>query len=224
MFTSQGFVKYLFGKKHPKNITLMPNKLSTYFDAEKKATVKSSDMDIKHIKFGFIGLIRYPNTIIRFAKVIGKHFPQHEFHFFGDAEKKEYIDDELRSYKNVIMHGAFENPKDLQNIYSKIDISIVCYDTTSGNVRIAEPNKLYESIFFETPIVVSSGTFLEERVEEYNAGYAIDSSNDDTIIDFVNNINKSNIEAIIESLKKVSYMELIDNTDTLIESTKKIVN
>ena len=222
VFTSQGFVKYLFGEKQPQNITLMPNKLSTYFNAEKKAEVVSSDMDIEHIKFGFIGLIRYPNTIIRFAKVIGKHFPQHEFHFFGDAEKKEYIDDELRSYNNVVMHGAFENPKDLQKIYSSIDISIVCYDTTSGNVRIAEPNKLYESIFFETPIVVSAGTFLEERVKEYNVGYAIDSSKDDSIIDFVNSITESDIDAIIKRMKQVPYMELIDSSDTLIEKTKII--
>ena len=222
VFTSQGFVKYLFGEKQPENITLMPNKLSTYFNAEKKATVKSSDMDIKHIKFGFIGLIRYPNTIIRFAKVIGKYFPQHEFHFFGDAEKKEYIDDELHSYKNVIMHGAFENPKDLQKIYSNLDISIVCYDTASGNVRIAEPNKLYESIFFETPIVVSSGTFLEERVKEYNVGYAIDASQDNTIMEFVNGITKDNIETIIGRMKNIPYNELIDSSDTLISRAKDI--
>lgn len=222
VFTSQGFVKYLFGEEQPKNITLMPNKLSTYFNAEKKANIVSSNIDVEHIKFGFIGLIRYPNTIIRFAKVIGKNFPQHEFHFFGDAEKKDYIDDELRSYKNVIMHGTFENPKDLEKIYAKIDISIVCYDTASGNVRIAEPNKLYESIFFETPIVVSSGTFLEERVKEYNVGYAIDSSNDDTIIDFVNKITKSDIDSIIERMKKVPYTELIDSSLTLIKKTKDI--
>ena len=121
------------------------------------------------------------------------------------------------------MHGAFENPKDLQNIYSKIDISIVCYDTASGNVRIAEPNKLYESIFFETPIVVSSGTFLEDRVKEYNVGYAIDSSKDDTIIEFVNNITKQNINAVIERMKGIPYMELIDSSDDLIEKTKVIV-
>lgn len=222
VFTSQGFVKYLFGKKHPKNITLMPNKLSSYFDAEKKATVKSSDMDIKHIKFGFIGLIRYPNTIIRFAKVIGKHFPQHEFHFFGDAEKKDYIDEELRSYKNVVIHGTFENPKDLQDVYSKIDISIVCYDTSSGNVRIAEPNKLYESIFFETPIVVSLGTFLEERIKRYKVGYAIDASKDESIINFTNSITRNDINTIKERMKCIPYTELVDSSDLLITRTKTI--
>lgn len=96
-------------------------------------------------------------------------------------------------------------------------------DTTSGNVRIAEPNKLYESIFFETPIVVSTGTFLEERVKEYNAGYAIDSSKDDSIIDFVNSITESDIDAIIKRMKQVPYMELIDSSDNLIEKTKVIM-
>lgn len=222
VFTSQGFVKYLFGDKQPGNVILMPNKLSTYFNAKTRANVVSNDMDIKHIKFGFIGLIRYPNTIIRFAKVIGKHFPKHEFHFFGDTEKREYIDDELMSYENVIMHGAFENPVDLQDIYSKIDLSIVCYDTTSGNVRIAEPNKLYESIFFETPIVVSADTYLEERVKELNVGYAIDASREDVIIDFVNGITKERINAIIKRMKKIPYTELIDNSDELIKRIKTL--
>ena len=222
VFTSQGFVNYLFRKKKPKNIVLMPNKLSTYFNAEKRESVNPTNIDIQHIKFGFIGLIRYPNTIIRFAKVIGKHFPQHEFHFFGDAEKKEYIDMELQSHKNVVMHGTFENPKDLQNIYSKIDISIVCYDTKSGNVRIAEPNKLYESIFFETPIIVSSGTFLEERVRELNVGEAIDASNDDSIIAFVNNITTEEFNMITYRMSMIPYSELIDSSKELISKVQII--
>lgn len=222
VFTSLGFVKYLFGNKQPKNITLMPNKLSTYFDGEKKAFVVCNKISIDKIKFGFIGLIRYPNTIIRFAKVIGKHYPQHEFHFFGDAEKKEYFDEELKSYKNIFMHGPFENPKDLQSIYSQIDINIVCYDTISGNVRIAEPNKLYESIFFETPIVVSAGTFLEERVNELKVGTSINAANDDSIIAYVNSITNEGIDNFVETMKGIPYTELIDNPVELVSRTKII--
>ena len=122
------------------------------------------------------------------------------------------------------MHGTFENPKDLQDIYSKIDISIVCYDTTSGNVRIAEPNKLYESIFFKTPIVVSSGTFLEDRVKEYNAGYAIDASKDNSIIEFVKSITKEKIDAIINNMKTISSSELIDSSEELVKRIKEKVS
>ena len=128
------------------------------------------------------------------------------------------------SYRNIVMHGAFENPKDLQNIYSKIDISIVCYDTTSGNVRIAEPNKLYESIFFKTPIIVSSGTFLEDRVKEYNAGYAIDASKDNCIIEFVKSMTKDDIDAIMNNMNNVSCSELIDSSEELVKRINEKVN
>ena len=224
IFTSEGFTRYIFGSKSPKNIIQQPNKLSTYFDGDKKADIASNTINTDNIKFGFIGLIRYPNTIIRFAKVVGKYFPQHEFHFFGDVGNPKYIDSEIQSYKNIIFHGSFENPKDLQHIYSNIDISIVCYDTASINVRIAEPNKLYESIFFETPIIVSSKTFLAEKVIDMGVGKAIDASNDNSIIDFINSIKAEEYNIIIKRMRNYDYKELIDNANELISTMKEICN
>lgn len=219
VFTSGGFVPFIFPHRAPKEkFIMMPNKLSPFFDEEKKRRVRSSDIDIEHIKFGFIGLIRYPNTIVRFARVIGREFPQHEFHFWGDAEREDYIDEETRSYKNVFIHGRFKNPDDLMSIYEKIDISIVCYDTASGNVKIAEPNKIYESIFFEKPIVVSSGTFLAERVKYYGIGYDIDASDDKMIVQFVNSISKDDLDSKVGTMNSIPWQEVVDNSDALIDS------
>lgn len=224
IFTSEGFIDFIFKNKTvPKQIILLPNKLNQYFDYSKKKAVVKKNIDIDNIKFGFIGLIRYPNTIIRFAKVVGKHFPQHEFHFYGDAERPEYIDNEVVSYKNIYFHGAFKNPIDLPAIYNNIDISVVCYDTTSGNVRIAEPNKLYESIFFETPIVVSSDTFLANKVKKYNAGDSIDASNDESIIQYIKSLNTEHLNQVSLTLSKVDYKILIDSPEELINSVNKII-
>ncbi len=221
VFTSEGFVEYLFPKNAPLNkIILLPNKLSRYFDKDKRNSVVRNSIDVNHIKFGFIGLIRYPNTIIRFAKVIGRSFPQHEFHFFGQPERESFIDDEIKQFGNVLFHGSFKNPDDLQSIYEQIDISIVCYDTQSGNVRIAEPNKLYESIFFKKPLVVSSGTFLAERVCTLGVGYDIDSSSDDLIVDFVNKLSIKRIEECVKNMELISTGELLDNPTELLERVK----
>ena len=222
VFTSKGFVKYLFPQNAPENIILLPNKLSTYFDDSKREAVKKQSIDYQHIKFGFVGLIRYPNTICRFAKVVGKHFPQHEFHFFGDVERPTMLDNEIKGFSNVFFHGRFSNPVDLSTIYEAIDINIVCYDVASGNVLIAEPNKLYESIFFETPIVVSKGTFLEERVKEYGVGDAIDATKDDSIIEYIKALTSSNLNTYIEKMRSIPSSELIDNADELIASLKKL--
>jgi glycosyltransferase involved in cell wall biosynthesis len=221
VLTSEGFIKCIFPTNKPVNkLIMMPNKLSPYFDAYKKAQVKSLPIDFNHIKFGFIGLIRYPNTIVRFARVIGKFFPNHEFHFWGDTEYDEYLDNEIKSFSNVYIHGRFKNPDDLLKIYTNTDISVVCYDTSSGNVLIAEPNKIYESIFFETPIVVSSGTYLAERVKQFNAGFDIKADNDDSIRVFVNSIKESILMKIITSIREIPWQETVEDASYLIDSIK----
>lgn len=218
VLTSGGFAPYIFSDRIPnEKIILLPNKLSPYFNGEKKEQIQKSEINVNHIRFSFIGLIRYPNTIVRFAKIIGREFPEHEFHFWGQPEREDYLDDEVKRYNNVFMHGKFKNPDDLMSIYKQTDISIVCYDTTSGNVRIAEPNKIYESIYFETPIVVSSGTFLAERVKELGVGYDINASNDLSITQFVKGIDIADLHTKIENMKAIPWQEVVDDSTDLIE-------
>ena len=224
IFTSGGFVRFLFpGKEKPSKILLLPNKLSPWFNQMKKECGALRKFDDNHLIFGFVGLIRYPNTIIRFAKVIGRRFPQHEFHFYGDVERKEYIDEELLSYTNVYFHGPFLNPHDLQSIYAQIDVNVVCYDTSSGNVNIAEPNKLYESIFFEVPMVVSSQTYLAYRVAEMNAGYDIDASVDENIMSFVKSLHGSDLERISSGMRTIDRKTLVDDSTELVDKLRQLL-
>ena len=223
VFTSEGFVDYTFGDKHPENVLVIPNKLnSRFFNGERKAEVNSSEIDVNHIKFGFVGIIRYPNTIIRFAEVIGREFPQHEFHFFGDPDVPSFVDN-VKEMKNVFLHGPFVNPVELPSIYSQIDIVISCYDISSWNVRVAEPNKLYEAVFFETPIVVSKETFLAKQVERFNAGYAIKADEDQSIVDFVNSIKVDDLQLFKTEEHKVPWMELVDNTEPFLNRINAIL-
>lgn len=222
--TSGGFIRYLFkGKRMLSNIELQLNKLHPIFTDEIRKSVDVKNIDVKHIKFGFIGLIRYPNTIIRFAKVIGKEFPRHEFHFYGEPEISGYIDEEISSYKNVYFHGRFKNPQDLQSIYEAIDVNIVCYDTQSDNVKIAEPNKLYESIYFKTPIVVSKGTFLAERVKTLGIGYDIDCTSNQIIVDFVRNLDENDFSKLQAQMMAIPTIELVDDPSNLIHRIFEII-
>ena len=225
VFTSEGFVDYTFGEnRRPDNVLVIPNKLNDrFFDACKKNEVKTKKIDINHIRFGFVGIIRYPNTIIRFAEVVGRYFPQHEFHFYGDPDVPSSID-VVKNMNNVFLHGPFVNPTELPEIYSNIDIVVSCYDTTSWNVRVAEPNKLYEAVFFETPIVVSIGTFLEKQVRRYNAGYSIKADDDQCIIDFINNIKIDDLDSFVRSERIVDWTSLVDNTSLFLGRIKDIIN
>ncbi len=223
IFTSQGFVDYLFGSERVDDIVLQPNKLAgDFFDEKRRQAVIPRAIDPNHLLFGFVGLIRYPNTIMRFAKIIGKYYPQHEFHFYGTLDRADFWDEELDSYHNVYNHGPFKNPVDQPEIYSKFDISVVCYDTASDNVKIAEPNKLYESIFFGIPMVVSANCFLAERVRELGVGYSIDASKDEAIRAFIEGLKVEELILIKDRMREIPLADIIDSTEELIDRLKQI--
>lgn len=227
VYTSQGFVDYLFPSTKKPQYILLQNKLSNYFISHNRDAIKPKRVDIKHIRFAFIGLIRYPNTIGRFARIIAEEYPQHEFHFYGD--KSLYCELPKIVYKanNIFFHGAFKNPVDLESIYRDVDINIACYDAqsrnTAVNVRIAEPNKLFESIYFLTPIIVSKDTFIGKRVLDLGVGDELLSHDDESIRQFINGITSSKIEAMINAELNIPKDQLIDNPKELINRILSLV-
>ena len=177
----------------------------------------------EHLKFGFVGLIRFRNTIIRFANVIGRNFPQHEFHFYGDPEREDYITDELKSFPNVFFHGPFKNPVDLESIYSKVDINVLCYDDSDLGVRLAEPNKYYESTFFCVPMVVSNNTYTSQRVIHDGTGFVINAQSDQSIIEFVKCIENEMVVKAQKNCLVIPSEDLIYQESELLERVKLLI-
>ncbi len=200
VFTSEGFMEFHYGSKDsaPGNIVLVPNKLA---DSVLSLNVESSHIiDPSHIRFAFIGALRY-TTLTNIAKVIAGNFSNHEFHFYGIVPPTMKETD-LPHAGNIFYHGAFRNPIDLPDIYANVDILIAAYDTSSINVRYAEPNKLYEAIYFRTPIVVSKNTFLANKVRSLGIGTAIDAYDESDICAMVKWAENDSFKAI-EVLDKI---------------------
>mgnify|MGYP000908847405 CR=1 FL=1 len=210
IMTSQGFADFFFKNKYPDNIIVQPNRLSVFFSDIQRPEL-NFDLNSKKLRFAYVGAFRYPNTVFRFAKIIGKFYPQHEFHFYGDSILTNQIISISESYENVKYFGSFKNPDDLIPIYNNFDVVVACYDIQSLNERIAEPNKLYEALFFNKPIIVSKNTFLSKKVEKLNCGYAIDASNDDNIKTFVDSINDKEINEMIKDIFSIKNDEIIDD-------------
>lgn len=219
VMTSAGFNNYLFGNSPQNNIVIQPNKLNNYFKIQDRPSVTIPD--INHLRFGFVGAIRYRNTILRFAKIVGENFPQHEFHFYGDSKIAESFQEETKAFSNIYFHGAFRNPDDLSTIYNTIDIVVACYETVSLNEQIAEPNKLFEAVYFLKPIIVSKNSFLEKRVSELNCGFAINGYSKDEIIELINLLTSERIKDIIKREKQIEKENLIDDPLPIIERLLK---
>lgn len=219
VMTSEGFRQY-FKLNYP-NIIVQPNKVNaTLCDAERSPLAEDCD---RHLVFAYVGAIRY-DTIFRFAEIIGKFFPQHEYHFYGKSGKQsmEKVARLTSTYSNIKQFGAFRNPEDLPGIYKNIDIITACYQVSSLNERIAEPNKLYESLFFCKPIVVSEGIFLSEQVRKFKCGYCIDASTEESILEFVNSLNGKELSEISRREYNIDKALIIDDENGIVERLNNV--
>jgi len=215
VFTSEGFIDYHFNVQSIKNGIVIPNKIS--------GAVKSipNQYDSKKIKeknlhIGFVGAPRFA-TIINFFKYACVTFPQHDFHVFGGPVPVDF--DELKGYSNMHFHGKFKTPDDLPAIYSQLDLVLSTYDTDSDNVRYAEPNKLYEAIYFETPILVSSNTFLSKKVKELGVGFDLEV-NRENVESFIRSLTSDKIRQVKEKIKQYPKDFAIDDVSILFDKIK----
>ncbi len=173
LLTSEGFIHYHFKTgKAPNNILLAPNLLSRNI-TNYPYTPSSHSFDPSHIRFAFVGGMRY-HALLSVASLIAKRFPEHEFHFYGYIAPK-FETSQLPQGKNIFYHGPFKSPDNLPAIYDHVDVLVATYDTDEENVMYAEPNKLYEAIYFRKPIIVSRGTFLQQKVERMGIGFGVNA-------------------------------------------------
>ena len=191
VFTSEGFAKYHFGNHFPQNICFIPNRLSPEIT---KLPLTERKREKNALSIGFVGGSRF-ESIARFVYFFVKNFPMYQFHFFGSidlTQKQRFAF--LETYTNCHFHGAFKNPDNLPEIYSQIDLVLSTYDVKYDNVRYAEPNKLYEAVYFETPIIVSKGTFLADKTLKLGIGYEVDPLNEKEVVEFVNGLTPESLE------------------------------
>lgn len=221
IMTSGGFADFFYKDGNiPNNIVIQPNKLHPSLKNSRR--ISKLLTTVSNLKFGFIGLIRY-KTIFNFARVIGEFYPNHEFHFWGSSWQQEEVDKIDKLYDNVYSHGEFRNPNDLESVYSQIDILVVCYDVTNFNTKVAEPNKLYEAIFFCKPIIVSKNTYIERKVLDMGIGYSLDASNYDSIRVLIDGLKLDKLNEIIQTEEKQNINLLIDNSESISDAINKWV-
>lgn len=214
VMTSEGFIDYHFGDNRPANIVVVPNRVNP---ALLNLSYSRKEIETNHLSFSFVGGFRY-TSVLNFAEVIGVHFPQHEFHVYGVILENEYALMSLcKEHANIHFHGKFRNPDDLPSIYENTDVVLAAYDATYINAQYAEPNKMYEAIFFRTPIIVSNNTFLAKKVERLGIGFTINALDKKDIIDFINGLTKECLTEKIQALDSIPQEDATNKNPQLFQ-------
>ncbi|MFC4100414.1 glycosyltransferase [Paenibacillus xanthanilyticus] len=180
IFTSEGYVQY-YNKviKGDYSYFILENKPSSYdVDFTHVKTEPCAENTLNEIssplRIGYFGIIRYKEILLNLIEVSQKF--NVEIIIAGICGFSE----ELKKYSNVHLFGEYDYNQ-IGSLYSKVDLCLAMYDRKMLNVRLALPNKLYESMVYDTPILVSKGTYLGEIVDEKRIGYSVDPYDKDEL-------------------------------------------
>lgn len=148
-----------------------------------------------NFNIGFIGSVRYYQNLINLIIATQGLKPEINVLIAGDGpdfnKVKEYINN--RNITNVTLYGPYNYEKEIVNLYNQIDLVYSVYDSSEKNVQLALPNRLYEAINCEIPIIASKKTKLSEFIEKEEIGVTVDSNN---------------IEDLSQAIKKI-YLDKI---------------
>lgn len=104
---------------------------------------------------------------------------------FGALEK--LVIEFSNTNENIKFLGKISYYEALDTI-RKSDLLYACYHLSNPVHKYAAPNKYYESLFTNTPVITTVGTLVSSKVLEFNTGFCIEESKD-ALIQLFNNRN-----------------------------------
>ena len=188
--------------------SVLENKLSSKLIElkERKPSISFSGP----IRIGVIGLLRY-DTIFDLIDVVRDLPKSCTLDFWGDGPLKARLISTIQDASNIEYHGSYVYPDALPQIYSQTDLSFVVYDNSDINVRLALPNKLYESAYYGIPIIVATNTELNNQVAEKKIGFAVSPGDVVELKNIITSLEKKDLQNIQEHA--ISNLELNDLVD-----------
>ena len=218
--TSEKYIDIHFKTFVPaEKILFMPNvpDLTVFENYARKKT------DINDFTVGFVGGIRYPEQINNLITAVEQ--TKDKLLMAGFEQGGFGIQKRCKEYDRCEWMGRFDFKKQAAQIYGKCDLVYSVYDVDMKNVRVALPNKLYEAIYCEIPIIVAKGTYLSELVEEWGVGVSVNHKSVDELVEVITELknNSEYYNNIVENCRKhKDYCDLDFYNDKLKERLKKL--
>ena len=171
--TSEKFVDAYYGRFVPQEkVFFFPNVPEPEIFADYKKRECTGALTV-----GFIGILLYKKQLLHLLEASEKSGVN--VLMAGLENEPAEVEPVCRSMTNVEWVGRYDFTKQAAELYGKCDVIFCVYEVERGNVRILLPNKLYEAVFCELPIIVAKGTYLAEIVEQWGVGVAVDHNSSD---------------------------------------------
>ena len=118
----------------------------------------------------------------------------------GTTSDFQEISEYCKGKSWVRFTGKYDYKKQIAGLYGSVDCVYAVYDADNPNVRIALPNKLYESVYCELPLIVAKGTYLSEIVSQYGIGFSINHKSKEELC-----------SALCQLMDSTQYENIVEN-------------
>ena len=154
IITSQKYYEVYFGGFVAENkVLFMPN----VPDLSAFKTYKHKKEQLP-FTVGYIGAVRYKKQMMNLltaATECGCNLL-----IAGYEDEPVVIQPLCQTNPNIEWVGRFDFNARAAELYGRCDVMYSVYDADMNNVRVAIPNKLYEAVFCEMPLIVARDTYL----------------------------------------------------------------
>lgn len=152
-------------KNISKNVYIINNapSMDTFKDIEKTKSHK--------LRIGYIGSIRYLNELKVLMDVCKSYEQKVDVIISGRGIELEELTKYSKNFNNVKITGGY-TMSELEGLYKNIDITYAFYPSMISSISM--PNKFYESIITETPIIANGFMEFGKVVKKHNLGFCID--------------------------------------------------
>ena len=173
-----------------------------------------------HFTIGYVGSIRYKEQIRMLIAAAEKC--NINLVFAGFEQEPIEIEPLCQGKENITWLGRFDFKKEAAKIYGMCDAIYSVYDADMANVRVALPNKLYESVYCELPLIVAKNTYLAEKTEKWGVGVAVSHKNIKDLVEAINELQNEKVYSnVVENCKRAKGKLFDSNPNEVL--TQKIM-
>lgn len=196
--SSRGFCQFL--GTHSKFV--ITHNISNELAKENEPTLSKHKSSIC---LGFVGVARaYEANTLLISKLAGKerYFLKYAGYHYPDCDLQEFC--RQHQYAAVRFFPPYKN-EEKPLLYKDIDIINTIFGDNTLEVSTNLPNRLYDGLLFQKPLLASKNTYTGNLVEKYKIGLAVDVKRDDVYGElnrYVNNFDEEAFLTATETLLK----------------------
>ncbi|MEK6222380.1 MAG: glycosyltransferase family 4 protein, partial [Chloroflexota bacterium] len=131
-------------------------------------TVRQNDK----FRIVYVGLLQKERGLFQLLDLIARH-PEWELDLAGFGGDEEIIKSRSYGQDNINFYGRIPYPEALA-LGTQSDLFYALYDPHIPNHRYASPNKIFEAMMLEKPVLVAAGTNADRIVQECESGVVVD--------------------------------------------------